>query len=174
MNQIPHLIGVFAYVSLFTFGGDLAAFPELKTLAIEDYHWFTVKQLIHIYSLGQVAPGPNLFVAALGERVAGPLGSLAAVVAYLVPTGLIAFGVGRAWERLEQWRWKSTLQQGLAPVSVGLVAAGTMHLANWALDDWSGVVIAGVACAVVLGTRISPVFVILCGALIGLFAFGGS
>ena len=173
MNQIPHLFGVFAYVSLFTFGGDLSAFPELKTLAVEDYHWFTLKQIVHIYSLGQVAPGPNLFIASLGERVAGPLGSLTAVIAYLLPTSLIAFGVGRVWERLEQWRWRDALQQGLAPVAVGLIAAGTMHLAQWALEDWSGVVIAVAACVLVLRTRISPVIIILCGALIGLFAFRG-
>jgi chromate transporter len=173
MNHLPVLFGVFAYVSLFTFGGDLSAFPELKNLAIDDYHWFTLKQLVHIYSLGQVAPGPNLFVASLGERVAGPVGSLVAVVAYVLPTSLIAFGVGRAWERLERWRWRHAVQRGLAPVAVGLIAAGAMHLGTWALDDWSGVLIAVAACAVVLTTRISPVIVILCGALVGLVEFMG-
>jgi chromate transporter len=171
MNHLPLLFGVFAYVSIFTFGGDLSAFPELKKLAIEDYHWFTVKQLVHIYSLGQVAPGPNLFVASLGERVAGPAGSLAAVVAYLLPTSLIAFGVGRVWDRLERWRWRRAIQQGVAPVAVGLIAAGAMHLATWALDDWSGAMIAVAACVVMLRTRISPVIVILCGALTGLAEF---
>jgi chromate transporter len=171
MDRLPLLFGVFAYVSLFTFGGDLSAFPELEKLAIEDYHWFNVKQLVHIYSLGQVAPGPNLFVASLGERVAGLPGSLVAVVAYLLPTSLIALGAGRIWTRLEQWRWRNAIQQGLAPVAVGLITAGSMHLATWALDDWSGAVIAAAACMVVLRFRISPVIVILCGALVGLVGY---
>jgi len=173
MNQIPYLFGVFAYASLFTFGGDLSAFPELRTLAVEDFHWFTLKNLVHIYSLGQVAPGPNLYVASLGERVAGPLGALTAVIAYLLPTSLIAFGVGRVWTRMEKWRWREAVQQGIAPVAIGLITAGAMHLAKWALEGWQGVVIAVAACALVLTTRISPVAVVLCGALIGLFAFKG-
>lgn len=174
MNQIPQLIGVFAFLSLLTFGGDMAAFPELKTLTVEDYHWFTLRQLIHFYSVGQAAPGPNMMIATLGERVAGPLGSLAAVIAYLLPTSLIAFGVGRLWARLERWRWRDTIQHGLAPVAVGLILAGAISLALGALEDWPGAVIAVAACALVLSTRISPVIVILCSALIGLFEFIGS
>jgi hypothetical protein len=37
-----------------------------------------------------------------------------------------------------------------------------MHLGTWAPDGWPGAVIAVVACAVVLNTRISPVIVIFC------------
>ena len=42
--------------SLLTVGGGLAAFPELKALTVGTYHWLTEEQLIHLYSLGQVAP----------------------------------------------------------------------------------------------------------------------
>jgi len=173
MNQLPQLFGVFAYVSLLTFGGFLSAFPELKALTVEEYHWFTITQLVHFYSMGQAAPGPNLMVATLGERVAGLPGSLVAVVAYLLPTSLIALGVGRLWTRLERWRWRNAIQQGLAPVAVGLITAGAMHLGTWALDDWPGALIAVAACVVVLNTRISPVIVIFCGALIGLGEYFG-
>src|SRR4030095_13429115 len=75
MRQLPALVGVFAYLSLLTVGGGLAAFPELKALSVERFHWLTTQQLIHLYSLGQVAPGPNMMmVAAVGERVAGGAG----------------------------------------------------------------------------------------------------
>lgn len=35
MNQIPALVRVFAYVSLLTVGGGMAAFPEMKVLTVE-------------------------------------------------------------------------------------------------------------------------------------------
>ena len=153
MNQIPQLIGVFAYLSLLTLGGFMAAFPELKTLTVETHHWFTFKQLIHFYSVGQAAPGPNMMVATLGERVAGPLGSLAAVVGYLLPTSLIAFGVGRMWKRVESWRWAGSIQRGLGPVAVGLILAGAISMAEGTLENWLAVVMAVAACAIVLPPR---------------------
>jgi chromate transport protein ChrA len=72
VTQLPPLIWVFAYLSLLTVGGGLAAFPELEYLTVSVYKWLNSTQLIHLYSLGQVAPGPNMMmVAAIGERVAG-------------------------------------------------------------------------------------------------------
>ena len=38
MKQIPALIRVFAYLSLLTVGGGMAAFPEMKILAVDVHH----------------------------------------------------------------------------------------------------------------------------------------
>jgi len=173
MSQLPALIWVFAYLSLLTVGGGLAAFPELKTLTVETYHWLTLQQLIHLYSLGQVAPGPNMMmVAAVGEQVAGVVGAVVVVIAFFGPTGLLTLWTGRLWLRLERWRWRSSIQRGLAPVSIGLLAAGAISLAKGALTGWIGVIIAVVVFALLLGTRINPAFLVLCGAVAGLFVFG--
>ncbi len=173
MSQLPALIWVFAYLSLLTVGGGLAAFPELKTLTVETYHWLTLQQLIHLYSLGQVAPGPNMMmVAAVGEQVAGVVGAVIVVIAFFGPTGLLTLWTGRLWLRLERWRWRSSIQRGLAPVSIGLLAAGAISLAKGALTGWIGVIIAVVVFALLLGTRINPAFLVLCGAVAGLFVFG--
>ena len=64
MNQLPALAGVFAYLSLLTMGGGMAAFPELKILTVDVHHWLTFPQLIHLYSVGQMAPGPNMMMVA--------------------------------------------------------------------------------------------------------------
>ena len=173
MSQLPALIWVFAYLSLLTVGGGLAAFPELKTLTVETYHWLTLQQLIHLYSLGQVAPGPNMMmVTAVGERVAGVVGALVVVIAFFGPTGLLTLWTGRLWLRLEGWRWRSSIQRGLAPVSIGLLAAGAISLAKGALTGWTGVIISVVVFALLLRTRINPAFLVLCGAVVGLFVFG--
>ena len=59
MNQLPALVGVFAYLSLLTMGGGMAAFPELKTLTVDVHRWLTFPQLIHLYSVGQMPPDPT-------------------------------------------------------------------------------------------------------------------
>ena len=75
MKQLWDLAGVFAYLSLLTVGGGMAAFPEMKTLTVDTYHWVTFPELLHFYSLGQLAPGPNMMmVASIGVTVASPSG----------------------------------------------------------------------------------------------------
>lgn len=174
MTQLPALIWVFAYLSLLTVGGGLAAFPELRYLTVDVHHWLTSTQLIHLYSLGQVAPGPNMMmVAAIGERVAGVAGALAVVIAFFGPTGLLTLATGRLWRKLEGWRWRESIQRGLAPVAVGLLLAGSISLARGALTGWTGVAVAVAVFALLIGTRINPAFLVLCGAVAGLFLFGG-
>ena len=124
MSQIPALIGVFAYLSLLTVGGGMAAFPEMKTLVVDHFHWMTFPQLIHRYSVGQVSPGPNMMmIAAVGQWVAGPIGALVVVLAFFLPTAFLTLWVGRMWTRLEHWPWRASIQRGLAPVSIGLLLA---------------------------------------------------
>jgi chromate transporter len=174
MSQLPPLIWVFAYLSLLTVGGGLAAFPELEHLTVDVYHWLTSTQLIHLYSLGQVAPGPNMMmVTAVGERVAGVAGAFVVIIAFFGPTSLLTLGTGRLWRRLEGWRWRESIQRGLAPVAVGLLLAGSISLAKGALTTWTGVGVAAAAFALLMSTRINPAFVVLSGAAVGLVVFGG-
>jgi chromate transporter len=105
VKQLWDLAGVFAYLSLLTIGGGMAAFPEMKELTVDTYHWVTFPELLHFYSLGQLAPGPNMMmVASIGVTVAHIPGALVALVAFFLPTGLLTFFVGRLWTHLATWR----------------------------------------------------------------------
>ena len=72
MKQLGDIAGVFAYLSLLTVGGGMAAFPELKTLTVDTYHWVTFPELLHFYSLGQLAPGPQHDDGGLDRRRLSP------------------------------------------------------------------------------------------------------
>lgn len=172
MKQVPALAAVFAYLSLLTVGGGMAAFPEMKTLTVDVHHWLTFPELIHFYSVGQLSPGPNMMmVAAVGEWVAGPVGALTVVVAFFLPTALITFGVGRAWGRLEHWPWRTAVQRGLAPVSIGLLLAGSISMAKGAVHGWVNGGMALAVFALLMTTRINPALLILCAASVGLVRF---
>jgi chromate transporter len=172
MKQLYALVGVFAYLSILTVGGGMAAFPEMKTLTVEVYHWLTFPQLIHLYSVGQLAPGPNMMVvAAIGELVGGPLGALLATVSFILPTAVITLAAGRLWERLEGWRWHDAIQRGLAPVAIGLLLAGCLSVAKGAVTGWLTAFIAVAVFGLLLRTRINPAILILGSGLIGLFTF---
>lgn len=175
MNQIPALIRVFAYLSLLTVGGGMAAFPELEILTVNVHHWLTFPQLIHLYSVGQMAPGPNMMmIVSIGEWAGGVAGAIVVLIAFFLPTALLTFVIGRLWIRLEKWPWRTSIQRGLASVSIGLLLAGCFTMARGAVTGVVTVLIAIVVFTILLRSRINPALLVLGGALIGLVAFGGS
>jgi chromate transporter len=169
MNQIPVLARVFAYLSLLTVGGGMAAFPELKVLTVDVHHWLTFPQLIHLYSVGQMAPGPNMMMTVvIGEWVAGLPGALVVLGAFFLPTALLAFFIGRLWTRLDKWPWRTSIQRGLAPVSIGLLLAGSLTMAKGAVTGWLTATITLTVFAFLLRSRINPALLVLVGAVVGL------
>lgn len=171
MAQIPALIRVFAYLSFLTIGGGMAAFPEMKTEIVGVHHWLTAEQLVHVYSTGQMSPGPNMMmVAEIGQLISGPLGALAAALAFFIPTGVLTFAVGRLWNRLANWPWRASIQKGLAPVAIGLALGGLVIFGKGAITGWLTVLLALATFVAVNRTQINPVLFILGSAVIGAFA----
>jgi chromate transporter len=172
MNQIPALVRVFTYLSLLTVGGGMAAFPEMKILTVEVHRWLTFPQLIHLYSVGQVAPGPNMMmIVPIGEWAGGVLGAIVVVLAFFGPTAVLTFIVGRLWNKLENWPWRRSVQQGLAPVSIGLLLAGCFTMAKGAILGLETATIAVVVLLLLLNYKINPALLILIGAVVGVLSF---
>jgi chromate transporter len=173
VNQIPALIRVFAYLSILTVGGGMAAFPEMKVLTVDVHHWLNFKQLIHLYSVGQMAPGPNMMmIVAIGEWAAGFLGAVVVVLAFFGPTGLLALVIGRVWNKLDKWPWRESIQKGLAPVSIGLLLAGCFTMARGAVTGLTTGAIAVSVLLILLRFKINPAILVLGGAVIGLLTVG--
>lgn len=171
MDQIPAIARVFAYLSLLTIGGGMAAFPEMKVLVVGVHRWLTDAQLIHVYSVGQISPGPNMMmVAAVGERVAGVTGALVAALAFFVPTGILTLVVGGIWARIATWPWRESIQKGLAPVAIGLAVAGLIIFGKGAITGWVTGAVATAVFFTTIRTKINPALLILAGAAVGVIA----
>jgi chromate transporter len=172
MNQTPALIRVFAYLSILTVGGGMAAFPELKNLTVDVHKWLNFPQLIHLYSVGQMAPGPNMMmIVAIGQWAGGFLGALIVLLAFFGPTALLAFIVARGWKKLEKWSWRTSIQKGLAPVSIGLLLAGCFTMAKGAIFGVETAAIAVGVLLILLQYKINPALLVLAGAVLGVFSF---
>jgi chromate transporter len=171
MKQLGDIAGVFAYLSLLTVGGGMAAFPELKTLTVDTYHWVTFPEMLHFYSLGQLAPGPNMMmVVSIGAVVAGLPGAAVALIAFFLPTGIFTWAIGRLWTHLATWRWRPAIQTGLGSVSVGLVLAGAIIMGRGAITDALYAAIAVVVFILLLKTKINPAYPIVASGLVGVLA----
>lgn len=168
MNQLVTLIRVFSLLSLLAVGGGTAVLPALQRETVDEQHWLTDAEFRDAYSLGQVAPGPNmLMVTVIGYRVARAPGALAVTIAFFLPACLLALGVGRVWERFYDSPWREAIQRGLAPVSIGLMCAGILSLARVAIVNVTTLVFAATVFAVLLWRHIHPAFLILASAIGG-------
>ena len=173
MKEIPALIRVFAYLSLLTVGGGMAAFPEMKILTVDVHHWLTFPQLVHLYSVGQMAPGPNMMmIVSIGEWAGGVFGAIVVVIAFFGPTALLTLTVGRLWNKLAKWPWRASIQKGLDPVSIGLLLAGCFTLARGAVFGLETATIAVTVLLILLQYRINPALLVLGAAIIGVLSFG--
>jgi chromate transporter len=171
VDQIPAIARVFSYLSLLTIGGGMAAYPEMKNLTVNVHQWLTDAQLVHIYSVGQMSPGPNMMmVATIGERIAGIPGALVAAAAFFIPTGILTLVVGAIWQRLASWPWRASIQKGLGPVAIGLAVAGLVTFGKGAVTGWVTCAIALIVFALSMRTRLNPALLILGGAVVGIVA----
>ena len=67
--------------------------------------------------------------------------------------------------------WRRSIQQGLAPVSIGLLLAGCFTMAKGAIFGLETATIAVVVLLLLLNYKINPALLILAGAVIGVFSF---
>ena len=168
MNTLAQLAGAFALLSILAVGGGAAVLPEMQETVVGEHHWLSADQFIDVYSLGQLAPGPNmLMVQIIGERVAGPAGALVALLAFFAPASILTYATGRLWDRLEDWPWRESIQRGLAPISIGLMLAGTITIARIAVTDPRTIAMAAAVTAVLLVRRVNPAYLILACAGLG-------
>jgi chromate transporter len=172
MKQLFDIGGVFAYLSLLTVGGGMAAFPVLKELTVDTYHWLSFPELLHFYSIGQLAPGPNMMmVAAVGAHVAGLAGATVALICFILPTGIFTLVVGRLWNRLADWPWRPAIQRGLGSVAVGLVLSGAIVMARGAFANPYYIALGAAVFGLLMLTKINPALPILASGAVGIAAY---
>jgi chromate transporter len=167
-NPIATLVWTFGLMSLFAVGGANAAIPEMHRIAVDVQHWLTDKQFADIYAISQLSPGPNvLIVTLIGYSVAGIAGALAATLAMCGPTAILAYYVSHFLTRSSQSRWPAIIQAALVPLSIGLMGASGLILAQAADRTWVAALMTAVAAAVAFATRLNPFWMLLAGGLLG-------
>ena len=167
-NPVWSLVWTFGLMSLFAVGGANAAIPEMHRIAVDVQHWMTDRQFADIYAISQLSPGPNvLIVTLIGYAVAGFGGALAATLAMCVPTAALAYYVSRLLQRSTTSPWPSIIQTALVPLSIGLMAASALIVAQAADRTWAAVILTLAVAAAAYATRLNPLWLLLAGGILG-------
>jgi chromate transporter len=160
IERLLALLAVFAPLSLLSLGGGSSIITEMQRQSVDVHHWMTQTDFVDLYAISRAAPGPGSLIAALvGWRAGGFFGALAATAGMFLPSSVLVYVVGRWWRGRQDTPWRRAIERGLAPVAVGLVAAG-----GWTVlqGDNAGVVQVSTALlALLLLLRdVSPYFVL--------------
>lgn len=171
MNHLLSLAFSFGLLSLLAVGGGTAVLPEMQTLLA---HQFGIDHLrfVHIYSIGQIAPGPNmLMVLIIGFQVAGLIGAGVVLLSFFLPSSILCFYAGRIWNRFGESPWRRTIQNALEPISIGLMSSGVYAVAKSSIVNPITLLLGLISLYLILRTKVNPVFVILGSGLAGLIIF---
>jgi chromate transporter len=174
LTRLLNLAWVFALLGVLAVGGGTAVLPEMQMMTVHTFHWLTDQQFRDIYSLGQVAPGPNmLMVLVMGYRLAGALGALVVGAAFFLPDCVMTLLANRLWIHFEGSPWRLSVQRGMAPVAIGLMFSGTFAIARLTIVNpetlrWNPVsvgITASVA-AILFWRHVNPGILVLLGGAI--------
>jgi chromate transporter len=166
------LLALFLHFSLLTavsFGGLNSVLPEMQRYVVEVNGWLTAKQFGDIFALGQAAPAPNvMFVTTLGWMIAAWPGAIALTLALVLPSGTLTSLMIVLNARNPDAKIGRAVRRGLSPVTIGLVLASGWVLVSTVNEDWRGYAVTAVALALLLTTRVHPLWLIAAGALAGI------
>lgn len=158
----------FLVMAFLAIGGANAVVPEMQRQAVEIERWMSDSEFSALFAIANAAPGPNvLIVTLIGWHVAGIAGALVATGAMIGPTSLLTYAVFHVWNRFRNAPWRRPVQNGLAAITVGLVAASGYLLARAADAGWATATVTIVTAAVTVWTRLNPLWALGVAAAIG-------
>ncbi len=158
----------FGGLSLFSVGGALSILSDVHKLVVDQYHWMSDADFVRIFAIAQIAPGPNMLsFSMMGWRIAGLAGLLVVTLSAVAPPTVLAFFVGRGFERFSHAPWFPAVKLGLGPLVVGLYTASGVVAAQAADDGVVAVLITVGVAAYVTFSRRNPMWCLLAGAICG-------
>lgn len=158
----------FVLISVLAFGGGQAALPLVAQLTVAN-GWVSPQDFSLALAFSYVTPGPVLILATfIGYRVAGLPGAFAATLgAFLVPWFLAAASA-HLLHRIARSRWLQGFGRGAGPAVVGMLGVTALNIAKDAFIGWPYAAIAAIALSLGLGRKVSPLVILLGGALAGI------
>lgn len=137
---------------------------------VERLGWLTNEQLLDAVAIGQFTPGPVFTTATfIGYLVAGVPGAVLATIAIFLPAFVFVYISSPFIPRLRSSKWLGALLDGVNVAALGLMAAVTVELGRDALVDWVTVALAIAAAVLLIRFKVNSTWLILGGAVVGLF-----
>ena len=169
---LADLAGLFLYFLMLSFlaiGGAPSVLPEMHRYVVEVHGWMTSTQFAELYSLAQVAPGPNvMYIPLIGWHVAGWAGAIALVITMVMPSCSLTLLVAHLHARHPKAAFGIAMRRGFTPLTIGLIFASGWILLPAVNADWRGYALTAATVVLVMRTSLNPMWLLGAGAIAGM------
>ena len=158
---------IFLKIGAILYGSGYVLFAYLNAELVTK-GWLTRVELLDAIAVGQFTPGPVLSTSTfIGYQLSGFAGALAATTGIFLPSFLFVLILNPLIPKMQK---SSLLRYFLDAVNVAAVAvmlAVLVVMTKDTLIDWQTIVIALLALLLVFKTKVSTIWVIIIGAVLG-------
>lgn len=183
-NLLWDIFILFTRVALFSWGGGPASMGLMQRETISA-GWVTPEQFADALAIGNALPGPisPQVSAYVGYKLAGLPGAIAATTGTVLPATVLMLVMIVFFFGIKDSPNVAAMLKAVRPVVVGLLAWTTYSMIvsvfrvqqlGWGAGltrHWDGIVIAGIAFALLVFTEINPVFLVIGAAVLGYFVY---
>ena len=160
----------FFRIGLFTFGGGYAMLPMLERECVENHSWATRDELLDYFAIAQCTPGVIAVNTAtfVGSDERGVPGAAAATLGVVTPSIIIILIIAMV---LKNFAHIAAVQHAFAGIRVAvgaLILKAVIGMIENSVKDWLGIALCAAAFLLVAFFDVSPVFIVLGAALVGI------
>ena len=160
-------------LSAFTFGGGYVIVSLMKRKFVDELHWLEEDEMLDMTAIAQSCPGAVAVNASIlvGNRVAGALGTLLAVVGTMIPPFVIIGIISFCYDAFRSNVYVAAALKGMESGIAAVIADVTVNLSRnaWRESRWSGAVIMVLAFCASWFFDVNVLWIILA---CGLYGFG--
>jgi chromate transporter len=161
----------FMKVGAFTFGGGITILAFVQEQVVNQFHWLTTQEFLDGLALGQLTPGPIVMLAAyVGYRLAGFAGAVVSACAVFLPAFVLMLSIVPMLKRFRELVWLKAAMRGVTSAVIGVLAVALARLLPHAAPDAFTLTLFGVTLVAMMLWRLSPLPLMLGGAVAGVFA----
>lgn len=173
MNLYLDIFTTFSKIGAFTLGGGYAMLPLIQKEVVEKKNWLTKEDFLDVLAISQSAPGVfaiNISIF-IGERLKGFKGSLVAALGSTLPSFVIILLIAMFFSNFKDNETVNSIFRGIRPAVVALIAVPLISMSKTVKLTRYTSIIPVLTLLLIVGLGISPIYLIMAGALLGIFYF---
>ncbi len=171
MNIYVEIFTSFAKIGAFTIGGGYAMIPLIQKEVVERRGWVKEEEFLDYLAISQSAPGIlaiNISIF-IGEKLKGVKGSVVAALGSALPSFVMILLIALFFQGYRDNEVVNKIFMGIRPAVVALIAVPFLTLSKSAITNRYTAIIPVVTIVLIAFLGVSPIWLILSGALLGLF-----
>jgi chromate transporter len=174
LRDVVNVFIAMARVGIFGYGGGPSVIPLIQKEVVDVYGWMDNQEFVNVLAMGNALPGPiaTKMAAYTGYKIAGLAGAVSGVLGMVVPSFILILILAAGFLQFKDLPQVKGALKAVRPVVVALLAITVYEVWPQSVRSWDTGLIAIVAFALMVATRLHPVLIIFAATVFGVFVYG--